>query len=75
LIEYPTVQEAKAAIAGANGTKLLDQTIKVDFAFVRKPSGREDRQDRGGRGGRSGPSRGGRARSKSPGEAKNEEEE
>ncbi|KAI4189638.1 MAG: hypothetical protein LQ346_005080, partial [Caloplaca aetnensis] len=37
LVEYPTQKEAKAAIAGANGTKLLDQTIAVDFAFVRPP--------------------------------------
>lgn len=37
LIEYPTLQEARAAIDGANDTKLLDQTIHVDFAFVRPP--------------------------------------
>ena len=37
LIEYATLSEAKAAIEGANGTKLLDQTIAVDFAFVRPP--------------------------------------
>ncbi|KAF2755206.1 RNA-binding domain-containing protein, partial [Pseudovirgaria hyperparasitica] len=35
LIEYPTLDEAKDAIKGANGTKLLDQTISVDYAFVR----------------------------------------
>ena len=29
--------EAKAAIEGADGKKLLDQTISVDFAFVRPP--------------------------------------
>lgn len=38
LIEYPTLSEAKAAIEGANGEQLLEQTISVDFAFVRKPS-------------------------------------
>ncbi|KAI1743330.1 hypothetical protein F4680DRAFT_445206 [Xylaria scruposa] len=37
LIEYPTLQEARAAIDGAHETKLLDQTIYVDFAFVRPP--------------------------------------
>ncbi|KAI7158822.1 hypothetical protein KC349_g4623 [Hortaea werneckii] len=34
LIEYPTLSEAKAAIEGANGEKLLEQTISVDFAFT-----------------------------------------
>ncbi|KAI4122029.1 MAG: hypothetical protein LQ347_006645, partial [Umbilicaria vellea] len=33
LVEYPTQKEAKAAIEGASDTKLLDQTIAVDFAF------------------------------------------
>jgi len=37
LIEYPTLDEARAAIDGAHNTKLLDQTIEVDFAFVRPP--------------------------------------
>ena len=54
--------EAKAAIAGANGTKLLDQTISVDFAFVRPPPGKEQQ----GRGGRGNAPRDGRARSRSP---------
>jgi RNA recognition motif-containing protein len=36
LIEFPTLEEAKAAVEGVNGTKLLDQTISVDFAFVRR---------------------------------------
>ncbi|KZF24491.1 RNA-binding domain-containing protein [Xylona heveae TC161] len=61
LIEYPTLNEARAAIDGANGTKLLDQTIGVDFAFVRPPPGK-GQQGKGARG------RGGRARSRSPGE-------
>ncbi|KAI8629674.1 hypothetical protein F5Y19DRAFT_73655 [Xylariaceae sp. FL1651] len=58
LIEYPTLQEARAAIDGAHDTKLLDQTIYVDFAFVRPPPGK------GGRGGRQS-HRGGRGRSRS----------
>ncbi|KAI0990713.1 hypothetical protein K3495_g17474, partial [Podosphaera aphanis] len=37
LIEYPTLDEARAAIDGANGTKLLEQVVEVDFAFVRPP--------------------------------------
>ncbi|EGR45566.1 uncharacterized protein TRIREDRAFT_43268, partial [Trichoderma reesei QM6a] len=37
LIEYATLEEARAAIDGAHNTKLLDQTIQVDFAFVRPP--------------------------------------
>ena len=37
LIEYPTLDEARAAIDGANNTKLLDQTVTVDFVFVRPP--------------------------------------
>ncbi|KAK4991041.1 hypothetical protein LTR50_002120 [Elasticomyces elasticus] len=63
LIEYNTLSEARAAIEGANGTKLLDQTIAVDFAFVRPPPGKGGNQGAGGRGGR----KGGRARSVSPG--------
>jgi len=39
LIEYPTLDEARDAINGAHKTKLLDQTIEVDFAFVRPPPG------------------------------------
>jgi len=59
LIEYATLGEAKAAIEGANGAKLLDQTIEVDFAFVRPPPSKS------GQGGRARPS-GGRRRSRSP---------
>ncbi|KAI6716946.1 hypothetical protein PZA11_004510 [Diplocarpon coronariae] len=40
LIEYPTLDEARKAIDGAHNTKLLDQTIEVDFAFVRPPPGK-----------------------------------
>ncbi|KAI5864924.1 putative RNA-binding protein 8A [Durotheca rogersii] len=61
LIEYPTLAEARAAIDGAHGTKLLDQTIGVDFAFVRPPPGKANRGGRQShRGGR------GRTRSRSP---------
>jgi RNA-binding protein 8A len=65
LIEYPTLDEAKAAISGANGEELLEQKVTVDFAFVRPPpagKGRARDHDRkqSGRGA-------GRARSRSPG--------
>ncbi|KAI0001240.1 RNA-binding domain-containing protein [Xylariaceae sp. FL0662B] len=60
LIEYPTLQEARAAIDGAHQTKLLDQTINVDFAFVRPPPGK------GNRGGRPSHRGRGRSRSRSP---------
>ncbi|KAG6005388.1 hypothetical protein E4U54_000358 [Claviceps lovelessii] len=43
LIEYATLEEARAAIDGAHNTKLLDQTIVVDFAFVRPPPGKAGR--------------------------------
>ncbi|KAI1636464.1 putative RNA-binding protein 8A [Biscogniauxia mediterranea] len=73
LIEYPTLQEARAAIDGAHQTKLLDQTINVDFAFVRPPPGKGNnnrgarQSHRGGGGGR------GRSRSRSPEGAKDDE--
>ncbi|KAI9785608.1 MAG: hypothetical protein M1816_000355 [Peltula sp. TS41687] len=65
LIEYPTLQEARAAIDGANDTKLLDRTVYVDFAFMRPPLGVGPHKGRGG--GRGAPAKGGRARSRSPG--------
>ncbi|TVY65665.1 putative RNA-binding protein [Lachnellula suecica] len=40
LIEYPTLDEARVAIDGAHNHKLLDQTLGVDFAFVRPPPGK-----------------------------------
>ncbi|KAG5995108.1 hypothetical protein E4U43_003108, partial [Claviceps pusilla] len=43
LIEYATLEEARAAIDGAHNTKLLDQTVVVDFAFVRPPPGKAGR--------------------------------
>lgn len=39
LVEYETEDEAKAAIAGASGSQLLEQTLTVDFAFLRPPVG------------------------------------
>jgi RNA-binding protein 8A len=60
LIEFATLEEARAAIDGAHDTKLLEQTIQVDFAFVRPPPGKGNA--RGNRGG----GRRGRSRSRSP---------
>lgn len=54
------MSEAKAAMEGANGEKLLEQTIDVDFAFVRPPP---SKGQSGGKSGRSG----GKQRSRSPG--------
>ncbi|KAJ5232204.1 RNA binding protein (Rbm8A) [Penicillium chermesinum] len=59
LIEYSTLPEASEAIKNLNGTKLLDQTIHVDFAFVRPPPSAKGKGSKGGRGG-------GRTRSRSP---------
>ena len=71
LIEYTTLDDAKAAIEGANGEKLLDQTLAVDFAFVRPPPAKsQPQQARGGARGK-----GGRDRSGSPGRRKREEED
>ncbi|KAK2009059.1 RNA recognition domain-containing protein [Colletotrichum eremochloae] len=47
LIEYATLAEARAAIDSAHETKLLDQTIYVDFAFVRPPPGSKGGNNRG----------------------------
>ncbi|KAG8623780.1 hypothetical protein KVT40_008756 [Elsinoe batatas] len=71
LIEYPTLSEAQAAVEGANGTKLMDQTIGVDFAFVRPPPAPKGGRQGGG-GGRGGFK--GRARSRSPGVKEDGEE-
>ncbi|KAI9735760.1 MAG: hypothetical protein M1818_006369 [Claussenomyces sp. TS43310] len=60
LIEYATLDEARSAIDGAHRTKLLDQTIEVDFAFVRPPPGK------GGKGGRVPVKGRARSRSRSP---------
>lgn len=57
LIEYPTQVEASAAIKALNGSKLLDQTISVDYAFVRPPVSKGD--SKAGRGGKASERRGG----------------
>ncbi len=62
MIEYATLEEARAAIDGMHKEKLLDQTIEVDFAFVRPPPG----QNKGGRPHRSTGGRRNRSRSRSP---------
>ncbi|MCJ1313710.1 hypothetical protein MMC25_007389 [Agyrium rufum] len=62
LVEYPTQKEAKAAIDAVHGSKLLDQTLSVDFAFVRPAPGKGDRE-----GARGGTRKDTRARSRSPG--------
>ncbi|KAK2048157.1 RNA recognition domain-containing protein [Colletotrichum somersetense] len=60
LIEYATLAEARAAIDSAHETKLLDQTVYVDFAFVRPPPGSKGGNNRGPR-----PQNRGRGRSRS----------
>ncbi|GIJ82801.1 RNA-binding protein 8A [Aspergillus pseudoviridinutans] len=66
LIEYSTLPEASEAIKALDGAKLLDQTIHVDYAFVRPPPSNKGKggPPKGGRGGR-GRSRS-RDRSRSP---------
>jgi len=44
LLEYATYKEAKAAVATANETEFLGNKIKVDFAFVKGTSGKENKQ-------------------------------
>lgn len=61
MIEYSTLPEASEAIKNLNGTKLLDQTLSVDYAFVRPPPSSKGKG--GAKGGRGGASRG---RSRSP---------
>ncbi|KAK4204009.1 hypothetical protein QBC40DRAFT_8472 [Triangularia verruculosa] len=84
LIEYSTIEEARAAIDGAHNTPLLEQNVQVDFAFVRPPPGKQgghqghngEIRGGGGRGGgglRGNNNRGqrsGRSRSRSPGAAR-----
>lgn len=67
LIEYATLHEANEAIQNLDGSKLLEQTIHVDYAFVRPPPSNNKNKGgpRGGRGGR--PRSRSRSRSRSPG--------
>lgn len=67
LIEYPTLDEAKAAIQDADGKELLEQTIGVDYAFVRPPPSK-GAPPKGQR-------RGGRERSASPGARRRKDED
>jgi RNA-binding protein 8A len=62
LLEYATLEEAKAAIAGAAGKSILEQPIYADFAFVRGPQGERENRHSGGRN----RDRRGRHRSRSP---------
>lgn len=36
LVEFESYEDAVSAIKGSNGKELLGQTIKVDWAFVKK---------------------------------------
>ena len=71
MIEYATLPEAGEAIKNLNGSKLLDQTLSVDFAFVRPPPTKANNQSRGG------PDRGGKSRnrSRSPGARRDSEDD
>ncbi|KAI0731383.1 RNA-binding domain-containing protein [Earliella scabrosa] len=58
LVEYETMAEAQAAIDGASGSTLLEQTLQCDFAFVRPPpTGPKKGRGREGRGRSASPSR------------------
>jgi RNA-binding protein 8A len=74
LIEFPTLDEAKAAVEGVNDTKLLDQTISVDFAFVRPPPTKSNNNNNQSRGA---PARGGKSRnrSRSPGARRDDDDD
>jgi RNA-binding protein 8A len=76
LIEFPTLDEAKAAVEGVNDTKLLDQTISVDFAFVRPPPTKSNNNNNNNQS-RGAPARGGKSRnrSRSPGARKDDDDE
>jgi len=48
LIEYATLDEAKAAITGASKVDILGQSVTADFAFIRGPNLRGNRFSSGG---------------------------
>ncbi|KAJ5921389.1 hypothetical protein N7466_009715 [Penicillium verhagenii] len=68
LIEYSTLPEATEAIKNLNGTKLLEQTISVDYAFVRPPPA-----SKGGAKGAAKGTRNARGRSRSPNRSRSPE--
>ncbi|KAF7715019.1 RNA-binding motif protein 8 [Penicillium ucsense] len=63
LIEYSTLPEAAEAIKELNGSKLLEQTITVDYAFVRPPPSGKNNKNQNQKSIRGAASRG---RSRSP---------
>lgn len=67
MIEYSTLPEASDAIKNLDGAKLLEQTIHVDYAFVRPPPSAKGKGG-GPKGGRSG-----RGRSRSPNRSRSPE--
>ncbi|KAI5359631.1 Putative RNA-binding motif protein [Septoria linicola] len=67
LIEYPTLEEARAAIQDADGKELLEQKIGVDYAFVRPPPTKGSAPK--------GQRKGGRERSASPGARRRKDED
>ncbi|KAJ2503540.1 hypothetical protein GGH96_000100 [Coemansia sp. RSA 1972] len=46
LVEYKNVDEAKAAVEGGSGKKLLGKVINIDFAFIQKAEESHDNERR-----------------------------
>ncbi|KAK6520020.1 RNA-binding protein y14a [Arthrobotrys conoides] len=74
LVEYSTKEEAQSAIDAIDGSKLLDQTLSADWAFVRPQGANANGGGGGGRGRGRGTQGGRRQRSTSPGKAEGGEE-